>query len=123
MKIIRIVEQFGVILKSRKPANTVFAGFLDFFKSKIIDFSGEGGIGLRPSLGGGCKAKRIAGRFAPFHFCFSALLKQAWQGCKTNMPSYKGNSFCLRRGREQNHPQNTLLINHLKTAKYTRLRI
>jgi len=38
------VEYFWVILKTRKPANTVFAGFLVLGKPKFVDFGGERGI-------------------------------------------------------------------------------
>ena len=50
----------------------------------------------------GLLKKQMTVRCAHFHFCFSALLKQAWQGYKTKMPAYAGHLFLQRRGRDSN---------------------
>jgi hypothetical protein len=34
-------------------------------------------------------------RCAHFHFCFSVLLKQAWQALKTKMPAIAGHLLSL----------------------------
>jgi hypothetical protein len=87
--------------RSKWALRGVFAGFPDFFKSKIIDFSGEGGITCGDPRKGNRQKKRTAALRA-----VSFLLSLAYESrlstlVKTKKP-LTGRFFSLRRGRDSN---------------------